>query len=193
MRRIKLLLAVMVLSVGLFSCSTSRTDFQKVKYLDRSVSKNMQAGKVNKVKPTNDQQEVILAETEVYTGNELAEVSPVSKNDFFVESKPVVKPSPFAKSQKQANEILADKPAISMEEVYNELKSQRLISNGVNEIKEGKVVGTLVKVILSFILPPLAVFLHVGMGTPFWISLLLTLLLWVPGVIYSLLVVLDVI
>jgi uncharacterized membrane protein YqaE (UPF0057 family) len=193
MRRIKLLLAVMVLSVGLFSCSTSRTDFQKVKYLDRSASKNMQAGKVNKVKSTNDQQEVVVAETEVYTDGDLAEVSPVSKNDVFVESKPVVKPSTFVKAQKQANEILAEKPTISMEEVYNELKSQSLISNGATEVKEEKAVGTLVKVILSFLLPPLAVFLHVGMGTPFWISLLLTLLFWVPGVIYALLVVLDVI
>lgn len=45
-------------------------------------------------------------------------------------------------------------------------------------------------IILSILLPPLAVALHQGeVNTKFWISLLLTLLFWIPGVIYALLVV----
>lgn len=51
----------------------------------------------------------------------------------------------------------------------------------------------ILEVILSFLLPPVAVFLHSGIGTYFWISLLLTIFMWVPGVIFSLLVVLDII
>jgi len=51
----------------------------------------------------------------------------------------------------------------------------------------------LILVILAIIIPPLAVFLARGIGTEFWISLILTILGWLPGVIYSLLVVLDVI
>lgn len=54
-------------------------------------------------------------------------------------------------------------------------------------------VDVIILVILAILLPPLAVFLHSGIGTPFWISLILTLLFWIPGVIYALLVVLDVI
>jgi uncharacterized membrane protein YqaE (UPF0057 family) len=46
-------------------------------------------------------------------------------------------------------------------------------------------------IILCFLLPPLAVFLARGIGNEFWISLLLTILFWIPGVIYSLLVVCD--
>ncbi|RYF79670.1 MAG: YqaE/Pmp3 family membrane protein [Chitinophagaceae bacterium] len=47
-------------------------------------------------------------------------------------------------------------------------------------------------VILAILLPPLAVYLHEGTtNTRFWISLLLTLLLWLPGVIYALIVVLE--
>jgi uncharacterized membrane protein YqaE (UPF0057 family) len=47
-------------------------------------------------------------------------------------------------------------------------------------------------IILSILLPPLAVYLHQGeINNKFWISLLLTLLFWLPGVIYSLLVVLG--
>ncbi|MGB1517774.1 MAG: YqaE/Pmp3 family membrane protein [Crocinitomicaceae bacterium] len=48
-------------------------------------------------------------------------------------------------------------------------------------------------VILAILIPPLAVFLARGIGTEFWISLILTLLFYFPGMIYSLLVVLDVI
>lgn len=44
----------------------------------------------------------------------------------------------------------------------------------------------LLYVILAVILPPLAVFLLYGMGTEFIISIVLTILLWLPGVIYAL-------
>lgn len=47
-------------------------------------------------------------------------------------------------------------------------------------------------IILAILLPPLAVYLHQGeINSKFWISILLTLLFWIPGVIYALLVVLG--
>lgn len=47
-------------------------------------------------------------------------------------------------------------------------------------------------VILAVLLPPLAVYLKEGeINSRFWISLLLTILFWLPGMIYSLLVVLN--
>lgn len=50
-------------------------------------------------------------------------------------------------------------------------------------------------IILSFLLPPLAVFLKDKrrFTIKFWIDLLLTFLFWIPGIIFALLVVLDVI
>jgi uncharacterized membrane protein YqaE (UPF0057 family) len=46
--------------------------------------------------------------------------------------------------------------------------------------------------ILAVIIPPLAVFIHQNdINTKFWVSVILTLCFWIPGVIYSLLVVLD--
>ncbi len=52
--------------------------------------------------------------------------------------------------------------------------------------------NTILLVILAIILPPLAVYLHEGsLNGKFWLSLLLTLLFWLPGVIYALLVVLE--
>jgi uncharacterized membrane protein YqaE (UPF0057 family) len=44
-------------------------------------------------------------------------------------------------------------------------------------------------IVLCILLPPLAVFLKYGIGTEFWISLILTLIFWLPGVIYALIVV----
>lgn len=42
--------------------------------------------------------------------------------------------------------------------------------------------------VLCIILPPLAVYFHSGIGTEFWISILLTILFWIPGVIYAFIV-----
>jgi uncharacterized membrane protein YqaE (UPF0057 family) len=52
--------------------------------------------------------------------------------------------------------------------------------------------NTLLLVILAILLPPLAVYLHEGeINNRFWISLILTLLFWLPGVIYALIVILG--
>ncbi|MEI6086474.1 MAG: YqaE/Pmp3 family membrane protein [Bacteroidota bacterium] len=52
--------------------------------------------------------------------------------------------------------------------------------------------NTVLLAILAILLPPLAVYLHEdAINTKFWISLILTLLFWIPGVIYALIVVLG--
>jgi uncharacterized membrane protein YqaE (UPF0057 family) len=52
--------------------------------------------------------------------------------------------------------------------------------------------NTLLLVIIAIIVPPLAVYLHQGeINTKFWISLILTLLGWLPGIIYALIVILG--
>ncbi len=46
---------------------------------------------------------------------------------------------------------------------------------------------TILLVILSFLLPPLAVYLvYDDAGTPFIVNVILTLLFWIPGVIHAL-------
>ncbi|MDD2793892.1 MAG: YqaE/Pmp3 family membrane protein [Sediminibacterium sp.] len=50
---------------------------------------------------------------------------------------------------------------------------------------------TVLLAILAILLPPLAVYLHQNAtNDKFWISVLLTLLLWLPGIIYALIVIL---
>ena len=43
----------------------------------------------------------------------------------------------------------------------------------------------LVKIIIAILLPPLAVFLQVGIGKHFWINLLLTILGYIPGIVHA--------
>lgn len=43
----------------------------------------------------------------------------------------------------------------------------------------------LVRIILSVIIPPLGVFLKVGIGGHFWLNILLTLLGYIPGLVHA--------
>lgn len=43
----------------------------------------------------------------------------------------------------------------------------------------------LLSLLIALILPPLAVFLHVGLTLHFWINLILTFLGWLPGVVHA--------
>ena len=43
----------------------------------------------------------------------------------------------------------------------------------------------LLRILLSALLPPVGVFLTVGIGGAFWLNILLTILGYVPGVIHA--------
>jgi len=43
----------------------------------------------------------------------------------------------------------------------------------------------IIRILLSILLPPLGVFLQVGIGLHFWINILLTILGYFPGVIHA--------
>ncbi len=43
----------------------------------------------------------------------------------------------------------------------------------------------LVKIILAILLPPLGVFLQVGIGKHFWLNILLTILGYLPGIVHA--------
>lgn len=42
-----------------------------------------------------------------------------------------------------------------------------------------------VRIIFAILLPPLGVFLQVGIGLHFWINIVLTLLGYIPGIIHA--------
>lgn len=43
----------------------------------------------------------------------------------------------------------------------------------------------IVRIIFAILLPPLGVFLQVGIGVQFWINILLTLLGYIPGIVHA--------
>lgn len=43
----------------------------------------------------------------------------------------------------------------------------------------------LIRVVIAIFLPPLGVFLQVGLGKDFWINILLTLLGYLPGIVHA--------
>ncbi|WP_238395804.1 YqaE/Pmp3 family membrane protein [Pontibacter pudoricolor] len=94
-----------------------------------------------------------------------------------------------------AEKIVTEAEALDLvkERVATMTKAEKKeLKNDLREaLKQGGSRTSIVEIILAVLLPPLAVFLHDGIGTSFWISLILTLLFWIPGVIYALLVVTD--
>ena len=42
-----------------------------------------------------------------------------------------------------------------------------------------------IRIVLSVLIPPLGVFLQVGISLDFWINILLTLLGYIPGIIHA--------
>ncbi|PZO37611.1 MAG: YqaE/Pmp3 family membrane protein [Shackletoniella antarctica] len=49
----------------------------------------------------------------------------------------------------------------------------------------------IVRLIAAILLPPLGVFLQVGIGPQFWLNILLTLLGYIPGIIHAVWIILK--
>ena len=47
----------------------------------------------------------------------------------------------------------------------------------------------LIRIIFAILLPPLGVFLQVGLGGHFWLNLILTILGYIPGIIHAIYVI----
>ena len=87
---------------------------------------------------------------------------------------------------------LAEFKSLSKKERKERVKEVKKEWKLFNKENKSAKVDQVVLIILAVLLPPLAVYLHQGeINGKFWISLLLTLLFFLPGVIYSILVVTD--
>jgi uncharacterized membrane protein YqaE (UPF0057 family) len=51
--------------------------------------------------------------------------------------------------------------------------------------------GDVVRILLAILLPPLGVFLQVGLGLQFWLNILLTILGYIPGIIHAVYIILS--
>ncbi|WP_071518109.1 YqaE/Pmp3 family membrane protein [Geitlerinema sp. PCC 9228] len=45
--------------------------------------------------------------------------------------------------------------------------------------------GDFIRIVFAIILPPLGVFLQVGIGPQFWINIVLTILGYIPGIVHA--------
>ncbi len=91
---------------------------------------------------------------------------------------------------------IADYKHLSRSERKSKIKDVKKVIHDYKAAKKANIAApttnTLLLVILAIILPPLAVYLHEGeINNKFWLDLILTLLLFLPGVIYALIVVLG--
>ncbi len=51
--------------------------------------------------------------------------------------------------------------------------------------------GDVIRILFAILLPPVGVFLQVGLGLHFWLSIVLTLLGFIPGIIHALWIILT--
>lgn len=51
--------------------------------------------------------------------------------------------------------------------------------------------GDIIRLLFAILLPPLGVFLQVGLGLQFWLNILLTILGYIPGIIHAVWIILN--
>jgi uncharacterized membrane protein YqaE (UPF0057 family) len=49
----------------------------------------------------------------------------------------------------------------------------------------------IVRILIAILLPPLGVFLQVGIGLQFWVNILLTILGYIPGIIHAIYIIIK--
>lgn len=47
------------------------------------------------------------------------------------------------------------------------------------------------RILIAILIPPLGVFLQVGIGAQFWINILLTILGYIPGIVHAVYIILK--
>ncbi len=99
------------------------------------------------------------------------------------------------KTEAQINEAVNKFNQLSKSEKkerFSNVKSE--ISKYKSNLKNGEKIddNKLLAIIFAILIPPIGVVLYENkVTTKFWISLLLTFIFWIPGMVYSLLVVTD--
>jgi uncharacterized membrane protein YqaE (UPF0057 family) len=183
-------LLLLLVSALLFSCSSNkysyqekfRTDFdfggdetEDVRYSDVQTDEETKKSEtVTTVVPEESLDGEELLQTEKLDGDNALEiesvVEPSSADPVVTEAAPTKKLK--REKKKKLKQLLKD---------YKKEKNNNHHGDDID----------LILVILAFILPPLAVYLYEdGITDNFWIDLILTLLVWIPGVIYALIVIL---
>ncbi|WP_461489654.1 YqaE/Pmp3 family membrane protein [Pontibacter sp. HJ8] len=191
------LVLVLVAAQLMFACSSA-------KYYEFAANKQAPYQELKK-KPAADQEampqmtmtEVALAAAEKKATPKVVE-EPVLEASVAVPvatAAPAPKVAPVAAAVSEKVTITeAEALAMAKERIASMTKAEKKeFKKEFREVlKQDRGGGTnIIEIILAILIPPLAVFLHDGIGTSFWISIILWLLGIIPGIIYALLVVTD--
>jgi uncharacterized membrane protein YqaE (UPF0057 family) len=127
----------------------------------------------------------------------ISALTPVSMAAVVIEPSPVSSTAATEPDPEKVKAAMDEFKDLSRREKRHRLKdAKKLFKDYKAAKKSGKDSETdqILLAILAILLPPLAVYLKEDeINSKFWISLILTLLFWIPGVIFALLVVFDVI
>lgn len=110
---------------------------------------------------------------------------------------PAVKPLTPAKNQATTTQTLTPEETQALAMVKDRLAhlskaEKKDLKTGIKDVLQQNASDSdIVEIIFAILIPPVGVFLHEGITNRFWISLLLTILFFIPGMVYALLVVTD--
>lgn len=190
LRRLLTLAIVLIVGQLMFACNSA-------KYYEFAANKPEAYNKAKpKAAPATQEEAPALAEIALQAAEEKAakanqepvleaSTAPVATNT--VRKAPVAV-APVAVTEAAALEMVKERLATTTKAEKKELKKE--LKEALKQDRGGSRTS-IVEIILAVLLPPLAVFLHDGIGTSFWINIILTLLFFIPGVIHALLVVTD--
>lgn len=204
---------VFVLAISIIaSCTTSNQVVSNKLFQKRKYKKGWHVNSINKIDKTKKYEETELAleetnseEVQIVKSTEIvAKSEAVQATSVVVANNAVMKTKSVSEKQKQnksknnsaSNEIIDESPAFftASKQVKN-TESKQVISTESNKSNSSNSGAPfIVLLILCFLLPPVTVGLVSGWSsTEFIISIVLTLLFWVPGIIYALLILLGII
>lgn len=196
------ILSITLIALILGSCSTS-SDLNDTSILKKrryskgyhvNIKGNNKAKKVNwataemesvEPKPANEMESQNMAQASLSTELSETDLTP----------SPVIPTANESAKSKTAEREMKTTPVKTQIETNERSRKDRVSKKHLNSSNVAIPTSTAVAsggesiilyVILAIILPPLAVGLLYGIGTEFWLSLILTIIFWVPGVIYAL-------
>jgi uncharacterized membrane protein YqaE (UPF0057 family) len=179
----------------LFSCSPSGNEgFAKRKYYDYKWDKKeyakVESDRSNAIAPeTLSPNDAVIAMNEPQTEAPAADMKITQLPQEPVKTAPAPVKKHTASPAAETKPVVAKEEKMSFTEKFMVRKIEKMAEK--QQQNESQRVETILLVILAILIPPLAVYLAKGIGTEFWISLILTLLFFIPGIIYALIVVLS--
>ncbi|PRY15618.1 uncharacterized membrane protein YqaE (UPF0057 family) [Pontibacter ummariensis] len=195
------LVAVLVLGQMMFACSSAKYyEFAPNKPEAYNTVKKKAAPATAEIKPAPMVAKAIVEAEENKATTQHAEpvmeasAAPalVPRKTTAIVKEPVLEEN-LSVEKREMSVAEAEALAMAKERLKNMTKAEKKeLKRDLKEVmRQGGSRTSIVEIILAVLLPPLAVFLHEGIGSSFWISVILTLLFYIPGIIYALLVVTD--